>query len=189
MMVGQRDHTGAKLDPLGAFASRGQKHFRRSDHLPTGGVMLAAPELVIAEIIELLDEVQIPAELQHRMLADRMMGGEKGSEFQARHMVSSGRNFSCARLLAGYVLAACKAIVGRPRRITQIAAMRAADGSLAASGCRRRPCSWRASSLRADWPAIAISRRPTVWRTTDPSTVAPTPRVTRDNDRSLSQAV
>jgi hypothetical protein len=55
--------------------------------------MLAAPELVIAEIVELLDEIEIPAELQHRMLADRVMRGEKGSELQARHMVSSGRNF------------------------------------------------------------------------------------------------
>ena len=30
-------------------------------------------------------QVEIPAELQHRMLADRVVRGEEGSEFQARH--------------------------------------------------------------------------------------------------------
>src|SRR5450432_480576 len=48
-------------------------------------MMLAAPELVIAERIELLDEIEIPAELQHRMLADRVMRREEGSEFEACH--------------------------------------------------------------------------------------------------------
>jgi hypothetical protein len=48
-------------------------------------MMLAAPELVIAERVELFDEIEIATELQHRMLADRMMRGEEGSEFEARH--------------------------------------------------------------------------------------------------------
>ena len=48
-------------------------------------MMLAAPELVIAEIVELLHEIEVAAELQHRMLAERMMRGEKGSEFEALH--------------------------------------------------------------------------------------------------------
>ena len=47
--------------------------------------MLAAPELVKAEIVELLDEGEVAAELQHRMLADRVMRGEEGSELEARH--------------------------------------------------------------------------------------------------------
>ncbi len=47
--------------------------------------MLAAPELIVAERVELLDQIEIPAELQHRMLADRVMRGEEGSEFQACH--------------------------------------------------------------------------------------------------------
>ena len=50
--------------------------------------MLAAPEFVIAERVELLDEVEIAAELQHRMLADRVMRGEKGAEFQARRRLA-----------------------------------------------------------------------------------------------------
>jgi hypothetical protein len=46
--------------------------------------MLAAPELVIAQRVKLLDQIEVTAELQHRMLADRMMRGQEGSEFQAR---------------------------------------------------------------------------------------------------------
>ena len=56
-------------------------------------MMLAAPEFVVAERVDLLDEIQVAAELQHRMLADRVMRGEEGSEFQACHGVFSGRRF------------------------------------------------------------------------------------------------
>ena len=62
--------------------------------------MLAAPEFVVAERIELLDQVEIPAELQHRMLADRVMRGEEGSEFEARHGFLSGRLLLLMGLLA-----------------------------------------------------------------------------------------
>jgi hypothetical protein len=55
--------------------------------------MLAAPEFVIAKRIELLDEVEIAAELQHRMLADRMMRGQEGAEFQARRLGHGGVSF------------------------------------------------------------------------------------------------
>ena len=33
----------------------------------------------------MLDEVEIAAELQHRMLADRMVGSEEGAEAQTGH--------------------------------------------------------------------------------------------------------
>src|SRR5689334_4098296 len=62
-------------------------------------MVLAAPELVIAEVVELLDKVEVAAELQHRMLADRVMRGEEGSELQARHGVLSG--ISCYFRLQG----------------------------------------------------------------------------------------
>src|SRR5258705_6018663 len=57
-------------------------------------MMLAAPELIIAERIELFDQIEVAAELQHRVLADRMMRGEEGSEFQARHDFSPN-GFCC----------------------------------------------------------------------------------------------
>jgi hypothetical protein len=53
-------------------------------------MVLAAPELVIAERVQLLDEIQVAPELQHRMLPDRMMRGKEGSELQARHGFRSG---------------------------------------------------------------------------------------------------
>ena len=48
-------------------------------------MVFAAPELVVAETVEMLHEVEIAAELQHRMLAHRMMRSEKGAEIQTRH--------------------------------------------------------------------------------------------------------
>jgi hypothetical protein len=73
-------------------------------------MMLAAPELVEAERIDLLDEIEVAAELQHRMLADRVMRGEEGSEFEACHGFLSGRLLLLIGLSAGYVLESAKAI-------------------------------------------------------------------------------
>ena len=66
MVVGQRDHAGAELDALGALAGGGQEHLGRGDHLPARRVVLAAPELVVAELVEVLDELEVAAELQGR---------------------------------------------------------------------------------------------------------------------------
>jgi Trp operon repressor len=85
MVVGQRDDPGGELDALRPFAGRGQEHLGRADHLPAAGMMLAAPELVVSELVEVLDKVEIAAELQHRMLADRMMGREERAKAQTRH--------------------------------------------------------------------------------------------------------
>ncbi len=74
--------------------------------------MLAAPELVIAERIELLDQIEVAAELQHRMLADGVMRGEEGSEFEARHVFLSGRLLLFLVCCAGYVLNGSRAIAG-----------------------------------------------------------------------------
>ena len=87
MMIRQRDHARAKLDALGAFAGGGQKHFRRGDHFPTRGVMLAAPELIVAERVELFDQVEVAAKLQHRVLADRMVRGKEGAELETGRLV------------------------------------------------------------------------------------------------------
>ena len=48
-------------------------------------MVFAAPELFIAEPVKLFDQVKIAAELQQRVLADRMVRGEKGAEIQTRH--------------------------------------------------------------------------------------------------------
>jgi mycothiol synthase len=53
-------------------------------------VVLAAPELVEAEPIEVFGEVDVALELQHRVLARRVVGGDEGSETQAGHAVMVG---------------------------------------------------------------------------------------------------
>ncbi|MEY9663433.1 hypothetical protein [Bradyrhizobium diazoefficiens] len=60
-------------------------------------MVLAAPELVITERVELLDQVEVAPELEHRMLPDRVMRGKEGSELQARHGVLSGWIFCLLR--------------------------------------------------------------------------------------------
>ena len=91
VVIGQRDHPGAQPDAVGALAGRGQEHLRRGDHLPAGGVVLAAPEFVEAQPVQVFGEGQVAAQLQHRMLADRVVGREKGAELKARHAENSWR--------------------------------------------------------------------------------------------------
>ena len=85
VVVRQRHDAGAELDALGALARGGQEQLRRRDHLPARGVVLAAPELVVAEPVEVRDEVEVALELQRRVLADRVMGREKGAELETLH--------------------------------------------------------------------------------------------------------
>jgi hypothetical protein len=93
-------------------------------------MVLAAPELIEAERIDLLDEIEVAAELQHRMLADRMMRGEEGSEFEACHEFLSGRLLLLIGLLRR--LRAGKLQGNRPTGIAAHAhaAMRAAGGAV-----------------------------------------------------------
>jgi hypothetical protein len=42
--------------------------------------MLAAPEFVVTQLVQELDEVEIAAELQRRMFTDRVVWGEEGAE-------------------------------------------------------------------------------------------------------------
>src|SRR5215475_5511765 len=80
VVIRQRDDAGGELNALRTFASGGQEHLGRADHLPAAGMMLAAPELLVAELVQLLDEVEIATELEHRMLADRMVRSEERAE-------------------------------------------------------------------------------------------------------------
>jgi hypothetical protein len=62
-------------------------------------MVFAAPEFVEAERVDLFDEVEVAAELEQRILADRMMRGEKGSELETRHGVFSPNLLFCRELL------------------------------------------------------------------------------------------
>jgi hypothetical protein len=48
-------------------------------------MVFTAPEFAVTEPVEMFDQVEIAAELQHRMLADWMMRGEEGAEIQTRN--------------------------------------------------------------------------------------------------------
>jgi hypothetical protein len=52
-------------------------------------VVFTAPEFVVAELVKALDEIEIAAELQHRMLADGMMRGEECAEAETWHGVAA----------------------------------------------------------------------------------------------------
>ena len=56
MVIRQAGHAGAQPDVLGALGRGGDDHFRRGDHFPAGGMVLADPGLVVAELVEPLDQ-------------------------------------------------------------------------------------------------------------------------------------
>jgi hypothetical protein len=43
-------------------------------------MVLATPKFVKTKPVDVIDEVEVSAELQHRMLADRVMRGKKGAK-------------------------------------------------------------------------------------------------------------
>src|SRR5258708_30927380 len=149
--------------------------------------MLRAAEFIVAERVELLDQIEIPAELQHRMLADGMMRGEKGSEFEARHGVSPERLLLL--VLSGRLRAGMRQ-GNRPAAtiVMRHGAMRAGDGSPGVSGCRRRPSCPKTARPRLDCVTAARSPRPAEQHTTDRSTTAPVPRASRDSAPRRSPA-
>src|SRR4029079_10263012 len=100
MVIGQGHHAGAELDAPRAIAGDGEEHLRRGDHLPAGGMMLAAPELVVAELVELDHEIEVALELQHRMLADGMVRGEEGTELETGHerLRRAGKGFAAGKV-------------------------------------------------------------------------------------------
>ena len=48
-------------------------------------MMFPHPELIIAEGVQLRGELDVVTHLQHRVLADGVMGGEESAEFHASH--------------------------------------------------------------------------------------------------------
>ncbi len=62
----------------------------RGDQLPAGGMVLADPGLVVAEVIEPLEQFDVAADGQRGVLAQPMERGEEDAEFQAamRHAPS-----------------------------------------------------------------------------------------------------
>ena len=84
MVIGDRGHPGAQLDAAGAHRRSSQEHLGRADRLPSGRVMLTAPELVVPQPVEVGDQVEIPLQLQRRALPRQMMRCQKRCELHRR---------------------------------------------------------------------------------------------------------
>jgi hypothetical protein len=60
VMVGQRDHARTEPYPRGVLGGGGEDQLGRADGLPARGVVLAAPELVETEPVEVGGELDVP---------------------------------------------------------------------------------------------------------------------------------
>ena len=83
VVVGQGRDPGAQPDVLGALGRRGDEHLGAGDQLIGRRVVLADPGLVIAELVQPLDQLQVALDRQRRVLVDRVERRDEGAEAQA----------------------------------------------------------------------------------------------------------
>ena len=83
VVVGERVHAAAEPDVLGAGRGRGDEHLGRRDDLEAARVVLADPDLVEAEAVEVLDQVEVALECERRVLPGRVERGHEESEAHA----------------------------------------------------------------------------------------------------------
>jgi hypothetical protein len=83
MMVRQRHDARAEPDALRPRRDVGDEELRRRDGLVPGRVMLADPRLVVAELVEPLDQRPVALERERRVLVGRVERGGEDSEAQA----------------------------------------------------------------------------------------------------------
>ena len=84
LVVGQRDDAGAEPDVLGARRDVGDEQLGAGDDLVAGGVVLADPRLVEAELVEPLDELAVALQTERRVLVDGMKRRHEDAETQTR---------------------------------------------------------------------------------------------------------
>src|SRR2546425_3646818 len=92
VVVGQARHARAQHDVARALGGCGDEDLGRSDRLPSGPGVLADPHLVVAEMVEPLDELHVARQGEGGVLADPVERGEEDAELHARvsHGVSVG---------------------------------------------------------------------------------------------------
>ena len=81
-MIRQRNHPGAEPDRLRAFGGHRDEQFRRTDQLPSGGMVFADPGLVEPQPIEPLHQFQIPVDAGRGVLVHRVEGRQEGAVAQ-----------------------------------------------------------------------------------------------------------
>src|SRR5438552_10191728 len=84
MVVRQRADAAAQPDVLRAFGRGGDEHFRRRDDLVATRMVFADPHFVEAELVEVLDEVEVALERERRILPGRMEGCHEKAEAHRR---------------------------------------------------------------------------------------------------------
>ena len=83
VVIGQAYDARAQLDVPGALGGGGDEELRRGDGLPAGAVVLADPRLVKAEVVQPLNQLQVPLQAQSRVLAEPVEGRKEDTEFHA----------------------------------------------------------------------------------------------------------
>src|SRR5262245_12524820 len=81
-VVRQRDHAGAQADRARALGRGGDEHLGTADRFVRGRVVLAHPDLVVAQAIEQPDELQVAVEAERRVVAAGVEGRDEGAEAQ-----------------------------------------------------------------------------------------------------------
>ena len=76
-------HAGAEPDVAGPLGGGGDEDLGRGDQLPAGRVVLADPGLVVAELIEPLDQLQVAVNRQRGILAHAVKRRHEDAEVHA----------------------------------------------------------------------------------------------------------
>ena len=83
VVVGQGGDAGAEADGAGALCGGGDDQLGRGDDLPAGGMVLADPGFIVAEVVEVLDEFDVAADGKVGVVADAVERREKNAEIHA----------------------------------------------------------------------------------------------------------
>ena len=83
MVVGQARDARAQHDVPRALGGGGDHDLGRGDQLPPRRVMLADPDLVVAQVVEPLDQLHVAVDGERRVLPDAVERSEEDAELHA----------------------------------------------------------------------------------------------------------
>jgi hypothetical protein len=85
VVVARADHAAAELDGARALCRGRDEDLGRRDDLGAGRVVLADPRLVVAQAIEVIDQVEVAVDEHGRVDASRVKRRHEDSEAHTRH--------------------------------------------------------------------------------------------------------
>ncbi len=80
MVVGQTDNAGAQFNMTGTVGGHSHEQLRGGDGFPTGAVVLPNPGLIIAQVVQPLDQLQVPINGQSRVFSHPVEGTQEDAE-------------------------------------------------------------------------------------------------------------